>query len=43
MSKSFKVLFAIGLVSLVVACSGAEEEVVIIQEPIVAEPTMNKF
>lgn len=45
MSKSFKVLFAIGLVSLVAACGGASEEetVYVPVEPIVEEAPMSKY
>lgn len=42
MSTSFKTLFAIGLISLVAACGGQSEEI-IIEEPIVEEPTMSKY
>lgn len=45
MSKSVKIIMAMGLVAFVGACAGQqEEEVVIVEpEPIEAEPTFSKY
>lgn len=44
MSKSIKVLAALGFAAIVAACGGQqEEEEVVIIEPIAAEPTSSKF
>jgi uncharacterized lipoprotein YehR (DUF1307 family) len=39
MSKSTKVLFALGVVAFLAACAKKEEEVVYVDEPVSAEPT----
>ncbi|MEL6169150.1 MAG: hypothetical protein AAFR35_10695 [Pseudomonadota bacterium] len=44
MSKSIKLVVALGLVLAAAACAQQEEEVVFVEpEPIMAEPTMSKF
>lgn len=43
MSKSIKALAALGFVAIVAACGGAQEEEVVIVEPVIEEPTYNKF
>lgn len=43
MSKSIKVIAALGLVALVAACGGQAEEEIVVIEPVVEEPTYNKF
>lgn len=43
MSKGAKTLFAVCLVAVAAACAPKQEEVVFIEEPVVAEPTLNKF
>ena len=43
MSKNITGLFAISLLALVAACGQQEEVVYVEPEPIVAEPTSNKF
>ncbi|MDT0682130.1 hypothetical protein RM543_05500 [Roseicyclus sp. F158] len=42
MSTSIKVIFALGLVAFAAACA-QEEEVVFVEEPIVAEPVYSKY
>jgi hypothetical protein len=44
MSKSIKVIVALGFVAFVAACGGAQtEEEVVIVEPIEAEPATTKY
>ncbi|WP_298292812.1 hypothetical protein [uncultured Litoreibacter sp.] len=43
MSKSIKAIVALGFVAIVAACGGQQEEEVVIVEPVVEEPTFNKF
>ena len=43
MSKSIKAIIAIGLFTVVAACSQQEEVVVVEPEPIVEEPMFNKM
>jgi len=43
MSKSIKAVLAIGLVAFVGACAQQEEEVVYVEEPVQAEPVLNKY
>ncbi len=42
MSKSIKAILAVGLFALVAACA-QQEEVVVIEEPVMAEPMSSKF
>lgn len=44
MSKSIKLVMAMGLVAFVAACAQQEEEVVFVEPaPVAAEPTFSKF
>ncbi|MFV2051945.1 hypothetical protein [Aliiroseovarius sp. YM-037] len=43
MSKSIKAVLAVGLVALAAACAQQEEEVVYVEEPVQAEPVLNKY
>ncbi|MFB9230700.1 hypothetical protein ACFFUT_02725 [Pseudohalocynthiibacter aestuariivivens] len=43
MSKSIKAVLAVGLIALVAACAQQEEEVVFVEEPVMAEPVSNKY
>ena len=43
MSKSIKAIVALSFVAVVAACGGQQEEEVVIVEPVVSEPTFNKF
>ena len=43
MSKSIKAIIALGFVAIVAACGGADEEEVVIIEPIQSEPVSNKY
>ena len=43
MTKSIKLLAALGLVALVAACGSQVEEEIVVIEPVVEEPTYNKF
>lgn len=42
MSKSIKALVALSIVAFAAACA-QQEEVVYVQEPVVAEPTSSKY
>lgn len=43
MSKSIKALVALSLVAFVAACAAEEEVVYVEPEPVVEEPTYNKY
>ena len=43
MSKSIKAVLAVGLIALIAACAQQEEEVVFVEEPVMAEPVSNKY
>ena len=42
MSTTIKTLVALGLLTIVAAC-GQQEEAVMVEEPVMAEPEMSKF
>jgi hypothetical protein len=41
MSKSTRIILALGLVAFAAACKPKEEEVVFVEEPVTVEPTYN--
>ncbi len=43
MSKSIKAIIALGFVAIVAACSGQQEEEVVIVDPVSADPISSKF
>ena len=43
MSNTSRVVVALCLVGFVAACGGKKEEVVYIEEPVVAEPVLSKY
>lgn len=43
MSKSIKAIIALGFVAVLAACGSAEEEEIVIVEPVEAEPVSSKF
>ncbi len=44
MSKTYKLVLALGLVAFAAACAQQEEEVVYVEpEPVMEEPTLNKY
>ena len=43
MSNTLKALVALGLFTVIAACSQQEEEVIFVEEPVMEEPSMDKM
>lgn len=43
MSITLKSILALGLFTVIAACSQQEEEVIFVEEPVMEEPTMDKM